>query len=130
MFNGATPSPQETEEERSLRTRVFVQGAFHWSVSVIGFCVFFVIGCIAIPHVFTPVKVRLWQGAAWNLSLFNPLPAQDVRAPHALAANAGLPVACASHSCWAERSASRSTAKPGRCSDLDLNLYSMTSILT
>ncbi len=48
---------QETEEERSLRTRVFVQGAFHWSVSIIGYCVFFVIGCIAIPHVFTPVKV-------------------------------------------------------------------------
>ena len=36
---------------------MFVQGAFHWSVSVIGFCVFFVIGCVAIPHVFPPVKV-------------------------------------------------------------------------
>ena len=49
---------QETAEERSLRTRVFVQGAFHWSVSIIGYCVFFVIGCVAIPHIFAPVKVR------------------------------------------------------------------------
>ncbi len=48
---------QETEEERSLRTRVFVQGAFHWSVSLIGYCILFIIGCIAIPHVFSPVKV-------------------------------------------------------------------------
>ena len=48
---------QETEEERSLRTRVFVQGAFHWSVSVIGYCILFIIGCVAIPHVFSPVKV-------------------------------------------------------------------------
>ena len=49
---------QETEEERSLRTRVFVQGAFHWSVSIIGYCIFFVVGCVSIPHVFSPVKVR------------------------------------------------------------------------
>jgi hypothetical protein len=49
---------QETEEERSLRTRVFVQGAFRWYVSVIGFIVFFVIGAIAIPKIFPPVKVR------------------------------------------------------------------------
>ncbi len=48
---------QETEEERSLRTRVFVQGAFHWSVSLIGYCILFIIGCVAIPHVFSPVKV-------------------------------------------------------------------------
>ena len=49
---------QETQEERSLRTRVFVQGAFRWYVSIVGFVVFFVIGCIAIPHIFSPVKVR------------------------------------------------------------------------
>ena len=49
---------QETQEERSLRTRVFVQGAFRWYVSIVGFIVFFVIGCIAIPHIFSPVKVR------------------------------------------------------------------------
>ncbi len=48
---------QETQEERSLRTRVFVQGAFRWYVSIVGFIVFFVIGCIAIPHIFSPVKV-------------------------------------------------------------------------
>ena len=50
---------QETEEERSLRTRVFVQGAFHWSVSAIGYVILFIIGCAAIPHVFSPVKVRI-----------------------------------------------------------------------
>ena len=46
-------SVQETQEERSLRTRVFVQGAFRWYVSIVGFVVFFVIGCIAIPHIFS-----------------------------------------------------------------------------
>lgn len=55
---GAPWCAQETEEERSLRTRVFVDGAFRWYVSVIGYVVFFVVGCIAIPKIFAPVKVR------------------------------------------------------------------------
>jgi len=60
---------QETQEERSLRTRVFVQGAFRWYVSIVGFIVFFVIGCIAIPHIFSPVKVSLHCASPASASL-------------------------------------------------------------
>ena len=35
---------------------MFLETSFHWSVSLIGYLVFFVIGCTAIPHIFPPVK--------------------------------------------------------------------------
>lgn len=32
-------------------------GGFHWSISAVGYVVTFIIGCVAIPHIFPPVKV-------------------------------------------------------------------------
>ena len=86
-----TSSSQETEEERSLRTRVFVQGAFHWSVSIIGYCVFFVIGAVAIPHIFSPVKVCIH-------SIFGPFKLSAAPTAAASFAPPAVTIACAV--CW------------------------------
>lgn len=47
---------QETDAEKRLRVRNFCSGGFHWSVFAVGYVVTFIIGCIAIPHIFPPVK--------------------------------------------------------------------------